>query len=93
MLTCDDGYEPEAPSGRPLQEQLRDLSFLLDAETGTLTDSFGAVWTRTRAEEPPTDLEPLWPQTSLEEVRQAQELADAGDLDYTWQVAPYLAEV
>ena len=93
VLTCDGGYEPEAPSGRPVQEQLRDLSFLLDAETGTLTDTFGAVWTRTRAEEPPTDLEPLWPQTSLEEVRQAQELADAGDLDYTWQVAPYLAEV
>ena len=32
----------------------------------------------------------LWPQTSLEEVRQAQELADAGDHRYTWQVAPEL---
>lgn len=28
----------------------------------------------------------MWPQTSLEEVRQAQELADAGDPAYTWQV-------
>jgi hypothetical protein len=28
----------------------------------------------------------LWPQTTLEEVRQAQERADAGDPKYTWQV-------
>ncbi len=30
----------------------------------------------------------LWPQTNMEEVRQAQELADAGDPRYTWQVSP-----
>ena len=29
-----------------------------------------------------------WPQTSLEEVEEAQELADAGDPDYTWQLEP-----
>jgi hypothetical protein len=34
----------------------------------------------------------MWPQTSLREVRQAQELADAGDPDYTWQVDPQLVE-
>jgi hypothetical protein len=28
----------------------------------------------------------MWPQNSLEEVRQAQDLADAGDPGYTWQV-------
>jgi hypothetical protein len=28
----------------------------------------------------------LWPQTTLEEIREAQELADAGDPRYTWQV-------
>jgi len=28
----------------------------------------------------------MWPQSSLEEVREAQELADAGDPRYTWQV-------
>jgi len=32
----------------------------------------------------------MWPQTSLEEVRQAQELADAGNPAYTWQVDPRL---
>jgi hypothetical protein len=28
----------------------------------------------------------MWPQSSLKEVRQAQERADAGDPDYTWQL-------
>lgn len=28
----------------------------------------------------------MWPQSTLEEVRAAQERADAGDPDYTWQV-------
>lgn len=32
----------------------------------------------------------MWPQTSLEEVRQAQARADAGDPDYAWQVDPQL---
>jgi hypothetical protein len=30
----------------------------------------------------------MWPQTSQEEVEEAQGLADAGDPDVTWQVAP-----
>ena len=34
----------------------------------------------------------MWPQSTLEEVRAAQELADAGDPDYTWQVGAQLAE-
>ena len=38
----------------------------------------------------PTTSGGMWPQTSLEEVRQAQELADAGDPAYTWQVDPGL---
>ena len=33
----------------------------------------------------------MWPQSSLDEVRQAQRLADAGDPAYTWQVDPMLA--
>jgi hypothetical protein len=37
---------------------------------------------------PVGDLQPVWPQTSMEEVRQAQVLADAGDPRYRWQVAP-----
>lgn len=28
----------------------------------------------------------MWPQTTMEEVREAQRLADAGDTGYTWQV-------
>jgi hypothetical protein len=31
-----------------------------------------------------------WPQSSLEEVQDAQERADAGDPDFTWQVDPAL---
>ena len=34
----------------------------------------------------PTASGGMWPQTSLEEVRRAQDLADAGDPRYTWQV-------
>ena len=30
----------------------------------------------------------MWPQSNLEEVREAQERADAGDADYTWQLDP-----
>ena len=30
----------------------------------------------------------MWPQSSLEEVREAQRLADQGDPRYTWQVFP-----
>jgi hypothetical protein len=84
--TCDDGSEPETLSGAPLQEQLRDWTVFLDTQNDILTDGFGGVWLRVGPEDPPADLEPMWPQTSLEELRRAQELADAGDPRYTWQV-------
>ena len=93
--TCDDGSEPRALSGPPLEEQLRNLTFVLDAQTETLSDNFGGVWLREGAEDPspgPTTSGGMWPQTSLEEVRQAQERADAGDPDYTWQVGARLME-
>ena len=89
IYTCDDGSEPEPLSGPLL---LRDLTFVLDPEADALTDNFGGVWLwqgvedRSPTEDPLKDLEPLWPQTSLDEVRQAQALADAGDPRYTWQV-------
>src|SRR3990170_2268746 len=87
VYTCDDGSEPEALSGPPLQEQLRDWTLLLDAETETLTDGFGGVWLREGAEVPePAISGEMWPQSTLDEVRAAQERADAGDPDYTWQV-------
>jgi hypothetical protein len=87
VLTCDDGTEPQAVSGPPLEEQLRDLTFVHRPESDTLIDNFGSGWTREGAE---VVAHPLirWPQTSLEEVEEAQELADAGDPDYTWQLEP-----
>lgn len=86
---CDDGSEPEALSGPPLQDQLRNLTYLLDAPAGALTVGSASVWTRqvAVAQSPvPQASTRMWPQTSLEEIRQAQERADAGDPDYTWQV-------
>jgi hypothetical protein len=50
--TCDDGSEPQALSGPPLQEQLQNLTFVLDAESQTLTDNLGGVWEREGAEVP-----------------------------------------
>jgi hypothetical protein len=94
VLTCDDGSQPEALSGPPLQDQLRDLTFVHDPKADALTDSFGIVWGREGAEVPtpePTLSGGMWPQSSLEEVRRAQERADAGDPDYTWQVDAQLA--
>ena len=94
VLTCDDGSEPEALSGPPLQDQLRDLTFVHDPEADALTDNFGTVWGREGSEDPnpdPSASGGMWPQTSLEEVRRAQKRADAGDPDFTWQIDAELA--
>jgi hypothetical protein len=95
VYTCDDGSEPETLSGPPLQEQLRDWTLFLDPETDTLSDGVGGVWVREGAEVPSPGPAisgtTWWPQTNLDEVQEAQELADAGDPDYTWQVDPTLA--
>jgi hypothetical protein len=89
LLTCDEGSDPQIQSGPPLEEQLRNLTFAHDPESDTLTDSFGVVWSREGAEDrTPIPSETMWPQSSLEEVRDAQERADAGDPRYTWQVIP-----
>ena len=45
-----------------------------------------ALFVGAQRQQPP--LRGMWPQTTLEEVRAAQALADAGDPDYTWQVDP-----
>jgi hypothetical protein len=52
VLTCDDGSEPQALSGPPLEEQLRNLTFVYDPETDALTDNLGAVWARVGGEDP-----------------------------------------
>jgi hypothetical protein len=95
VYTCDDGSEPETLSGPPLDEALRDWTLFLDPETDTLSDGVGGVWLREDAEDPspgPTISGQMWPQATLEEVREAQRLADAGDPDYTWQVDAQLAD-
>ena len=89
VYMCDDGSEPEAVSGPPLEEQLRDWTLVLDAQNDWLSDGFGGLWVREGAEVPspgPMLSGGMWPQSSLKEVRQAQERADAGDPDYTWQL-------
>lgn len=92
VYTCDDGSEPETLSGPPLQEQLRNLTFVLDTATETLTDNFGGVWLREGAEVPEPEISgEMWPQSTLDEVRAAQERADASDPDYRWQVDAQLA--
>ncbi len=93
VLTCDDGSVPEALSGPPLEEQLRNLTFALDPQAITLSDSLGSIWTREGAEDPTMTFsaDAMWPQSSLEEAQEAQRLADAGDPDYAWQVDAQLA--
>jgi hypothetical protein len=97
VYACDDGSQPQELSGPPLAEQLRNWTLALDPQAGILTDSVGGVWYRQGAAVPspePSSRPPvssqMWPQTSLEEVREAQELADQGDPAYTWQVDPEL---
>lgn len=43
-FSCDDESEPKALSGAPLEQQLRNLTFVHDPETNTLADNFGMVW-------------------------------------------------
>jgi hypothetical protein len=93
-FVCDDGSEPEAVSGPPPEEELRDLTFVHDPATDALIDTFGVVWVRLEGD---PNLEPstpagTWPQASLQEIRQAQGHADAGDPAFTWQVDPELAD-
>jgi hypothetical protein len=92
VYTCDDGSVAEPLSGPPLEEQLRDWTLVLDPETDTLSDGVGGLWLREGAEVPePAISDEMWPQSTLDEVRAAQELADAGDPGYTWQVDAQLA--
>ncbi|MEY2402447.1 MAG: hypothetical protein QOJ08_2558 [Ilumatobacteraceae bacterium] len=91
-LTCDDGTTPVI--GPPPQGELADFTFVHDPATDQLVDEFGVVWSREGADEPstaPPASGGMWPQSSVDEVQEAQELADAGDPGYTWQVDPQLA--
>jgi hypothetical protein len=46
VYTCDDGSEAVAMSGPPLQDQLRNLTYVHDIRTDVLTVGPGSVWTR-----------------------------------------------
>jgi hypothetical protein len=60
------------------------LYFAFSGEDDQVVDQ-----TTVLAPEPePTTEGVIWPQSSMEEVQEAQERADAGDPDYTWQLAP-----
>jgi len=87
VLTCDDGSQPRTFEGPPIEEQLQDLTFTYRPESDTLIDNSGERWTREGVQ---STSHPLvrWPQASLEEVQEAQELADAGDPNFTWQLEP-----
>lgn len=87
-FTCNDGSEPKVEDGPPVEELLRNLTFVHDPEADTLLDTLGLVWGRGGT---PESLGGMWPQSSLEEIQEAQELADADDPRYTWQVDPHLA--
>ena len=58
VLTCDDGSEPQALSGPPLEEQLRNLTFVYRSSTDDLSDSLGSRWMR-EGEEGPVPFEGL----------------------------------
>ncbi len=96
-VTCVDGSEPVVSAG-----ELADLRFAREAGSDTLTDDSGVVWHRKGADDPTappatdgTSASPaegeMWPQSGSQEVQAAQELADAGDPAYTWQVDPQLS--
>jgi hypothetical protein len=90
-LTCDDGTIPSL--GPAPQAELANFTLQLDTATGQLGDSFDLVWRREGANvdvDGPATSGGMWPQSTLEEVRAAQERADAGDPDYTWQVGGQL---
>ena len=88
VLTCDDGSALE-PFSPPVEELLRNLTFVHDSGSDTLTGSVDDVrWEREGAAR--TLSGGMWPQSSLEEVLEAQDRADAGDPRYTWQVDPGL---
>jgi hypothetical protein len=61
-------------------------TLLLVAALGTAIAVGSGILRLPLVTEDPTSSEAMWPQSSLEEVREAQERADAGDSRYTWQL-------
>ena len=55
---CDDGSEPKSLTGAPLAEQLRNLTYVHDAQIDALTVGSASVWTRQVAAAPSTGPSP-----------------------------------
>jgi hypothetical protein len=88
-LTCDDGTSPRI--GTPPQAELANFTLELDTATDELVDSLGVVWRRSGSNDESVTWGGMWPQSTLDEIRAAQERADAGDPAYTWQLDATLA--
>jgi hypothetical protein len=88
-LACDDASGPRI--GTPPQAELADFTLALNPATDELVDSFGVVWRRGGSTTESMTSGGMWPQSTLDEVRTAQERADAGDPDVTWQLDAKLA--
>ena len=91
-LASERARHPARTAGRSAKRPLMLLAAAALLAGGALAAGSGALrlWSIT----PPdaTTSGGMWPQSTLEEVRAAQERADAGDRDYTWQVEPRLAD-
>ena len=90
-LTCDDGARPEI--GPAPQLELANFTLDLDTEADELVDSLEVVWHRPGANDQSATSGGMWPQLTLDEVRAAQDRADAGDPAVTWQLDAGLAAV
>lgn len=88
-LTCDDGTTPAI--GPPPQAQLANFTLEFDTASDEFVDSFGVLWRRAGSSDESATSGGMWPQSTLDEVRTAQERADAGDPAYTWQLDAKLA--
>jgi hypothetical protein len=82
VFVCNDGSTPTVDG----------LTFAYEPATDELHDSAGVLWRRAGSDvTEPASAGEMWPQSSVDEVREAQARADAGDPAYTWQVDPQLA--
>lgn len=103
-MTTYDSAKTQAPSPRrglawavaalTVVLALGGLYFAFSGDDGQVVDQI-TVPAPTTVPVPEPELTPLvkWPQSSLEEVREAQELADAGDPNYTWQLEANMASI
>jgi hypothetical protein len=91
VLTCDDGSDPEALSGPPLEEQLRDLTFVHDPESDTLTDNFDLVWERAGGGPTVSPFVDTWTTTDVDGRTRTMVIRASGEDAYEITVQNHLA--